>query len=66
MVSRFDLPRLTLVREVPPVNTGAVTKTKPGGRRVWIKYKGKNIKASMTCTFTYPRLGVESSNVDCK
>ncbi|MDX1485076.1 MAG: tripartite tricarboxylate transporter substrate-binding protein [Alphaproteobacteria bacterium] len=70
-------------------HTGPVTKTKRGGRRVWINYKGKevrakisgsrttvtingkktkrkNIKAGMTCTFTYPRAGAEAKSVDCK
>ena len=36
----------------PPVpmieNAGKVTKTKRGGRRVWISYKGKEVKAKVS------------------
>ncbi|MCH9053489.1 MAG: hypothetical protein IIA72_20930 [Proteobacteria bacterium] len=71
------------------VHTGKVTKTKKGGRRILIDYKGKEvtakvsgsrtkvtldgkkakrkkIKAGMTCTFTYPGVGMEATKVDCK
>ncbi|MEE8517298.1 MAG: hypothetical protein V3T02_11720 [Alphaproteobacteria bacterium] len=30
------------------VHTGKVTKTKRGGRRVWISYKGKEVKAKVS------------------
>ncbi len=70
-------------------HSGKVTKTKKGGRRIFIDYKGKEVKAKvsgsrtkvtidgkktkrkkikvgMTCTFTYPGVGMEAKNVDCK
>ncbi|MFB3151440.1 MAG: hypothetical protein ACE10M_12860, partial [Alphaproteobacteria bacterium] len=70
-------------------HSGKVTKTKKGGRRIYIDYKGKEVKAKvsgsrtkvtidgkktkrkkikvgMTCTFTYPGVGMEAKNVDCK
>ena len=70
-------------------HTGKVTKTKRGGRRILIDFKGKEvtakvsgsrtkvtldgkktkrkkIKVGMTCTFTYPGVGMEATNIDCK
>ncbi len=50
---------------------GKEVKTKISGSRTKVtingeKTKRKNIKVGMTCTFTYPRAGAESKNVDCK
>jgi tripartite-type tricarboxylate transporter receptor subunit TctC len=50
---------------------GKEVKTKISGSRTKVtingkKAKRKNIKAGMTCTFTYPRPGAESQRVDCK
>jgi tripartite-type tricarboxylate transporter receptor subunit TctC len=50
---------------------GKEVKTKVSGSRTKVtingkKDKRKNIKPGMTCTFTYPRPGAESTNVDCK
>ncbi|MCZ6847245.1 MAG: hypothetical protein O7F75_00190, partial [Alphaproteobacteria bacterium] len=40
MASRPPLPMIT--------HSGPVTKTKRGGRRVWISYKGKEVKAKVS------------------
>ncbi len=49
-------------KEVGTKISGSRTKVTIGGK----KAKRKLIKVGMTCTFTYPRPGAESQNVDCK
>ena len=49
-------------KEVKAKVSGSRTKVTLDGK----KTKRKKIKAGMTCTFTYPGVGMEATNIDCK
>ncbi len=58
-------------RQVFIKHQGKEVSTRISGSRTTVTINGKadkrkNIKAGMTCTFTYPRPGAESKRVDCR